>query len=507
MIPGAYVENAMKRFSGRVALVEEDRRWTFAELDRRVENVACGLRTRLNPGSRVGLFMVNRAEYLIVQLAIERAGMVRVPVNARSTAHELEHVMDDCGAAALIFDRDCAEGVAGLRGSGVWLCALDGDSENGPSWKEIAAAELVNRRVDVCPNALASINYTSGSSGVPKGVMLSHRAWHSVYRNMLIDRDIIISDRLAHVGPLTHASGTYATPFLLRGACNVIVPRGSLDLLLPTIAQERITAFTCVPTVLTRILADPDIDRHDLSSLRWIGYGAEPIQTNTLEEAIRRWGDLLTHNYGLTEAMMTCAFLKGADHVDAKGNLRSGCIGRPYTFVEIVLRNKDGAPVNRGEIGEITIASDHVMSGYWNQPSQTAQTLRDGWIWSGDLARLDDDGLIHLVGRSKEMLISGGFNIYPSEIEACLSGCPGVREAAVIGLPDEKLGEICTAFVVADTDIDISREGCQDYCKPLVGIRTPRQWHFIDQLPRSGNGKVDKAALKALAIRMAGTAS
>jgi acyl-CoA synthetase (AMP-forming)/AMP-acid ligase II len=395
-----------------------------------------------------------------------------------------------------------------MAGRGFWLCQVDGDAEGGPDWQALCRHDGAEARPGDDRDALCAISYTSGSSGVPKGVMLSHRNWQAVYRNMLIERDIRGTDRLAHIGPLTHASGTYATPFLLRGATNVVVPGGALEALLPTIEAERITALSCVPTVLTRILNDPMIDSYDLSSIRWVGYGAEAIQRNTLEKALARWGKVLTHNYGLTEAMMTCAYLNAEDHLVASGpeagRPRLGCIGRPYSFVDIVLRAPDGTPVPTGEIGEITILAEHVMQGYWNRPDETAKVLRDGWLWSGDLARRDEDGFIYIVGRSKEMLISGGFNIYPAEIEACLSGLAGVREAAVIGIPDADLGEIAVAVVVADHGAELSLTGCEAHCKPLLGIRTPRRWLAMPALPRTGNGKVDKAAIRGWVNRQMG---
>lgn len=495
----APMRNAFRSFAERAALVDGERRWTFAALDAVVSSLAQGLGQALEPGSRVGLFMKNRAEYLILQLALERAGLVRVPLNALYTAHEVERIVADCEAAAVFFDAACEARLSTLDRKGIWLCSVEGSAYGGPDWKTLLSTPAQAPRTFDDLDALCSINYTSGSSGQPKGVMLSHRNWRSVTRNMLIDRDIRGSDRLAHIGPLSHASGTYFTPFFLRGATNIIV-NGNWQQLLATIEREKVTAFSCVPTVLTRILNSDDVERYDTTSLRWIGYGAEAIQPTTLDRAVERWGSILTHNYGLTEAMMTCVRLGADDHYamtpDGRRTLRHGCIGSPYTFVDIVLRASDGRPVRDGETGEITIRAEHVMQGYWKRPAETAEVLKNGWLWSGDLARIGADGLIYLVGRSKEMLISGGFNIYPREIESCLSGCPGVEEAAVIGMPDREFGEIAVAFVVARSGHTATASGCEAHCKPILGFRTPKRWHFLAALPRTGNGKVDKNALK-----------
>lgn len=503
---------AAHRFADRCCLVYGARRWTFADFWHQVERIAAGLTATLPVGARVGLFMANRAEYMLLQFAIERAGLVRVPMNMRYTQHEAAMVIEDCDASVVFHDAATADRIAELaaRLPTLWWCAVEGGAASGgPAWS--ALLEWQGPLPDFAgAEAPASINYTSGSSGKPKGVMLTHRNWSALTRNMLIDRDVRGDDVVGHVGPLTHASGTYFVPWFLRGACNVIVEDGTLDGLLEAIGRERITVFTCVPTLLTRIVNHPRIDEYDLSSLRAIGYGAEPIPYNTLEKALARFGPVLTQNYGLTEAMMTVATLGPAEHFEepfdgAPLRPRAGCIGRPYTFVEVVLRDEQGRPVPVDEVGEITIRSEHMTAGYWNRPEETAKVLRDGWLWTGDLARRNAQGYITLAGRSKDMLISGGFNIYPAELETVLTNHPQVVEAAVCGVPDADWGEIAVAFVAPLPGTRPTAEEMQAHCKPILGLRTPRRFAFVDSLPKNANGKIDKARVKAEALaRFAG---
>jgi acyl-CoA synthetase (AMP-forming)/AMP-acid ligase II len=496
----ALMARAAQRFAGRTALINGDKRWSFAEFDRTAATLAAYLADILPKQARVGLFMANRPEYLFLQVALERAGLVRVPMNARLTAIEAAAIVADCTASAVFHDADTAARVP--QAGNLWACPVDGGTpRGGPAFADILKApgasqrsKLDRRRPE--PEDLASINYTSGSSGRPKGVMLSHRNWLSVTRNMLVDRDIRGTDVVAHIGPLTHASGTYFAPWFLRGATSVIID-GGVDGFLAAMPQLKVTAFTCVPTVLTRIVNHENIDRIDTSSLRAIGYGAEPIPRNTLEKALKRFGPILTQNYGLTEAMMTCAFLPPEDHFDANGTPRIGCIGRAYSYVEIVARAEDGAPVAAGEIGELTVRADHVMRGYWGMPDETAKTLRDGWLWSGDLCRIDETGLVTLTGRSKDMLISGGFNIYPQEVEAVLTSLADVAEAAVVGIADAEWGEIAVAFVSPVPGGKITAESLRAGCKDILGFKTPKRFLIEESLPKNANGKVDKKALKA----------
>lgn len=500
-IPSALMAQAAGAYAGKIALRYGEQSWTFAEFNASVDRLASGFARRIAPGERVIVLMANRPDYVFLQCAIERAGLVRVPVNARSTAHELGVILADCEPAALFYDSMTADRVTATAGADqLWRAQVDGDAASGgPSYRELSTEPVDRSRLErAALDDLSSINYTSGTSGRPKGAMLTHRNWAAVYRNMLIDRDVRHDDVLAHIGPMTHASGTYFVPWFLRGGTSVIVEGGSIDGLLAAIPKHKVTVFTCVPTVMTRIVNHPQLDSFDLGSLRLIGYGAEPIPRNTLEKALRKFGPILVNNYGQTEAMMTVSNLPAADlFVPGTDEPRVACIGRPYTFVEVILRGADGQPVAAGETGEITIRSDHVMRGYWRMPEETAQALRDGWLWSGDLARMDEHGFITLTGRSKEMLISGGHNIYPQEVEAVLTSCPGVLEAAVVAQPDPDWGEIAVAFVSLAEDSKLGPEAIRTSVRSRLGIRTPKRIEIIPNLPKTTNGKVDKILLRA----------
>ncbi len=480
---------AVARHPDRLALVDGERRFSFAAAWSQAEALARGLLAAgLAPGDRVALWMANRAEMLFASWAAEIAALVRVPLNARATAHEVAQILADCRPALLLTDAAHAPAPAGAARTIVveddaWQALIASTSA--------VAAPLYHAGAD----ELCSINYTSGSTGGPKGVMLSHRNWMAVYRNMLIDRDIRADDRLVHIGPLSHASGAYVLAWFLAGAASVISPPAlGADGLLATIERERCTVLSCVPTLLTRLLAHPRIDEHDLASLRQIACGGEPMPATTLRAALERFGPIIVQNYGQTEAMMTCAFLKPDEHFTRDLELRQGALGRPYTHVEIMLRAPDGQPVPAGAIGEITVHAEHVMQGYWERPEETARVLRDGWLWTGDLARLDEDGILRLAGRSKDMLICGGFNIYPQDVETVLSDAPGVREAAVIGLDDPAWGEIPVAFVAGEA---LSADALAAWAKPRLGLRTPKRWVLLDELPRTAIGKVDKQRLRS----------
>jgi len=492
-MPCEYGRDAAVHFGVRGALRDGDREWSFAGFWREAESLAAGLlEAGCQPGERLALWMGNCAEFLMLSTAAEIAGLVRVPLNARYSRADVAAVLADCSPALVAADASRASRLpkdqpAVAIGSSEWAALLAGSSRSGLYQSQ--------------PDDLCSLNYTSGSTGEAKGVMLTHRNWMAVYRNLLIDRDIRSDDRLLHYGPLSHASGAYFMPFFLRGAASAVSePR--IGGLLRSLERERSTVWTCVPSLLTRVLADARTKAASLAHLRQIGFGGEPMPVNTLAAAIERFGPILVPNYGLTEGMMTVCTLT-AEEMLVDGEPRSNVLGRAYRHVEIELRDANGRPVRPGEVGELCLRADHVMQGYWNRPEETAAVLRDGWLHSGDLARCDDEGIYRLAGRAKDMLIYGGFNIYPQEVAAVVAACPGVDEVAVVGMPDPSWGEIPVAFVAGKR---LERRRLAGFSRPRLGIRTPRRWEFVERLPRTPAGKVDVAALQARLTTLRGRA-
>ena len=484
---GRIVAQALKRHADRVVLTDSEASYTAHVLDAQADAVAKMFAARYAPGDRVVLFMRNRAEFIVLQLACERAGLVRVPVNRLYTGNEVIRIIDASCPVAVFYDDETAPRVTSTKHSaGPHFFSVDDE------WQEWLADTRDITLPDVAPDALCSLNFTSGTTGQPKGVMMSHANWAAVYNNMLVDRDMRADDKFIHIGPLTHASGAYVIPNLLRGAENILVDMRTPDDLFAAIERHRATVFSCVPTVLTRLVADVRRHDHDLTSLRRVIYGAEAIPPNTLRDALDFFGPILVQNYGLTEAMMTVCFQSEADHAREGTN----CIGRPYSFVEVVMRDEKGQPVPDGAVGELTIRAEQVMIGYWQMPDATAAVLQDGWLQSGDLAVRDPDGCIRLVGRAKDLVISGGFNIYPPELEAWFCSVPGVTEAAVFGVPDAEWGEKLVAVVAFDPAIPAAVDMLRARAKAELGYKTPKVIDVRAALPRTANGKVDKNALK-----------
>ena len=474
------------------ALIWEGAHLSYAGFEEQTARIAGGLIRRhgLVPGAKVAMVMQNCPEFLPVLFGIWRAGMTAVPVNAKLHPREFAWIFENSGADLVIATPDLA---AKLEPGPVILSTADADY----------GALLASDPIETPPpsDAPAWLFYTSGTTGRPKGAMLTHANLMAASLAYLADVDFIRPEDIRlHAAPMSHGSGLYAVPFLLRGAQNLILS-GSFDteIILEILATQRNVSFFAAPTMVTRLLADPRIGG-DTSGLKTLEYGGAPMYLADLHRAIEAFGPTLYQVYGQGESPMTISHVDKAmhtwtdqtDHDDLLGS-----VGYPRTGCEVRVVDGDGKPLPVGEIGEVATRSACVMAGYHDNPKATANTIRDGWLMTGDMGVLAPDGRLTLKDRSKDMIISGGSNIYPREIEEVLLTSPDVAEVAVIGAPHADWGEEVVAFVVTTTGTDPAPEDLDRLCLDnLARFKRPRRWEFVDALPKNNYGKIVKTALR-----------
>jgi len=451
---------------------------TFAA---RTAAAAAGMRDDfgLSPGDRVAIVMRNRPEYLEALFAIWHAGLVAVPVNARLHRDEIAYILEDSGTAVVVTDPDHADDVTSLRAAVI---------APGEQWERITAsspAPLVDRR----PDDPAWLFYTSGTTGRPKGATLTNRNLLMCALSYYADIDPVSpDDSILHIAPLSHGSGLYGLPHIARGAVSVIG-----DDVAALGARWPGMSFFAAPTMVKRLAGDPAIA--DVA-LKTIIYGGAPMYLADLMKALERFGPRLAQIYGQGETPMTITALSKQDHIDGDP-ARLQSVGTARTDVEVRVVDGDDRELEAGEVGEIVVRGDVVMAGYWRQPEATAEALRGGWLHTGDLGSFDADGYLTLRDRSKDLIISGGMNIYPREVEEALLHHPGVRDVAVVGRPDPEWGESVVAFVVpvgAPPPVEQLDRTCLDR---IARYKRPKEYRFLDALPTNNYGKVVKRELRA----------
>nr|WP_314142781.1 AMP-binding protein [uncultured Rhodococcus sp.] len=437
----------------------------------------------------------------ITVLGIWRAGAAWVPLNPASPAADNADLIERFDVAILFYDSSLGADIAVIRAAcpRVLLVAFD-DSTVDPSlhtW----VAQASDRRLDLAqdPNDVAVIGPTGGTTGTPKGVMNTHRSLAAMVVHQMLaiayDNDEPIVNLAA--APMTHTAGLMTLQTSARGGTVVIIPRASPNLVLDAVAKFGVTDMFLPPTVIYRLLDALDDRDHDTSTLRYLLYGAAPMSMEKLRIGIERLGSVFIEIYGQYEACAGIAFLRPSEHfVDgaiATDDRLSAC-GRPYPLVRVeILDSTTGESVPTGRTGEICVRGDLVMKGYYKDPERTAETLRDGWLHTGDLGHLDAEGYLHVTDRIKDMIITGGFNVYPGEVEQVIWSHPAVQDCAVVGSPDDDWGERVTAVVELNPGQSVEADELIALCrKRLGGIRTPKLVLFVDSLPRSVNGKVLK---------------
>ena len=507
---------AAAQFRDQVALVFGDRRYSYRHLDARVNRLANGLRDRyLGTGERLAVLLDNSVENVESLLAASKAGLPHVALNTRHSAREHADILRDSGARALIVDEGFRELVAPVR-----ELVPDLEYVIGVGWEDagvdgyealLAGASDIAPRVEVEPDAVHRIAYTSGTTGKPKGIVYTHASYRQRLDNFFaaLEYRLGVEDSIIHVGPLSHAAGNYLIPYYLRGARNIVEARFDPAAMLETIERERVTHLFLVPIMIARLLdyLDASGRTFDLSSLVRINYGTAPAPEALLRRGIARFGHIFRQHLGMSECPQPLTLLYPHEHVldgDAREVRRLRSCGRPTLNVEIAIRDEDGGELPGGEVGEITIAARGVADvQYWRRPDLREESVRDGWFYTGDRGWMDEEGYLFIVGRSKDMIISGGFNIYSREVEDALLRHPDVREAAVIGVPDEQWGESVFAFIVPRSARVPGKEELIEHCRQqIASYKKPRWIHFLETLPRNSNGKLDQPALRDLSRRL-----
>ncbi|RCW69417.1 long-chain-fatty-acid--CoA ligase [Pseudorhodoferax soli] len=501
------LRRAVQQTPGAIASVFQGRRRTFAELGARVARLGGLLRSLgVAPGDRVGMLSLNSDWYLEYYPGVYWAGGAVNPINTRWSPAEIAFSLEDCQTGILLVDDHHAAMVAELRGRCPGLHTVvhvgDGPAPDGMLGYEalLAQAEPVDDALRGGED-LAGVFYTGGTTGSPKGVMLPHRGLYSNAVGVVAEGAVQHGCIGLHTAPMFHlADGCFMNAMFASGGTHVIVPRFDPVSVLGTIQDEGVTEALLVPTMIQMLVDHPDIGRFDIGSLRNVLYGASPISEGLLDRAMRAIPSAgFTQLYGMTELSPMATVLSQDMHREAgrrKGRHRSA--GRAAIGCEVRVVDAMGNEVARGEVGEVAVRGPGVMLGYWNKPAETAAALRDGWMFTGDGGRMDEDGYLFIVDRIKDMIVTGGENVYSVEVESAVAAHPAVASCAVIGVPNDQWGELVHAFIVRKPGASVDEAAIVAHCKErIAGYKCPRQVSFIDAMPLSGAGKILKTQLRA----------
>ena len=508
MRPGILFAWPVSRYKDRTAVIFKDARLTFSQMDARVNRLSHGLLSLgLTRGHKVAVLLNNSLESATAILAIPRAGMAYVSLNARHSAREHADVLTDSETDAVIVEE-------------TFLKVLEPVLPAVPSLKHTIVVgarqpgrltydELVQNQPETVPDVevdydedIERIQYTSGTTGRPKGVVWTYRVGYNVLTSTLVNMDQPIGPDTVNlnIGPLTHAAGLMMMVYYCRGAVNVILPAFDERNILETIERERVTSVLLIPTMLYRLLMFPDLKSYDLNSVNRIWYGTAPMAVERLKQGIEVFGHVFRQNYGMTEIAQPITFLGPEDHrvEGTEAELkRLSSAGKPAMGVEVRVVDESGKDVAPGEIGEILLRSNKLMKGYWKMPEETAEAFEGGWFHTRDMGTVDEDGYVYIMDRKSDMIISGGFNIYPREVEDVIMAHPGVAETAVIGVPDDLWGEAVKAMVVPKQGVELTEGEIVQHCKEnLASYKKPKSVAFINEIPKNLYGKVDRRALK-----------
>jgi long-chain acyl-CoA synthetase len=494
---GAVLEDNLSSRREQVAIWWKDGFDTFADLDQKASAIARSLGERgFKPGQRVGIHLANIPQFVYAYFGILKAGGQIVPINVMLKPNELEFLGNDSALTFIITQPSLAGNVLSAR-------------RNIPTLKEIFSLsplpegtspfdDLLNHPGESLPakgraEEVAVIFYTSGTTGRPKGAMLTHSNLYTNARATAQTYAYQAEDVIVFGMPLFHSSGqtNVMNAAFSQGAAMVMIPRFTPEAVFAAVQAYPVSVFIGVPTMYHQILNHPEVDRFSTERLRIFIVGAASMPEALFRSVSEKFGVPITEGYGLSEAGPVVA------HNPLRGRKKIGSVGLPVPGVLVRVIDAHNQPLPPGEVGELLVQGPNVMAGYLNQPRATEEALRGGWLHTGDLARIDEEGYIFIVDRKKDMILTGGFNVYPREIEEVLLGHPAIMEAAVIGIPDEEKGELAAAFIISKIGQTITEKGIIDFCRNKMAVyKAPRRVYFVEELPRNPSGKVLKRLLR-----------
>ena len=503
------LKHAKKISGNREAVVCGETRYTWDVFDQRTDALARGLASLgVQRGDRVAVLMLNCHRYLELYYACARMGAVIVPLNIRLARPEIVFILNDSEAKVLVVDKTFASYIAG-RDTVPSLESVIYSGDVTPvdmiNFEDVVTGgshmqETVDQEMD--DDDLAGLYYTGGTTGRAKGVMLSHKNIISNAFNTLVATGYNQRDTWLHAAPMFHLADVGSTfAITMVGARHVFIPMFNPVHVLEAIQQEKVTCTILVPTMVNAVLNHPDADTFDLSSIRRLIYGASPMPLEVLKKGLRKWGQIFMQGYGMTETAPLLTGLDTWEHIvdgAPEQARRLNSVGKEALGVEVRVVNAGGEDVQPGEIGEIIARGPNIMLGYWRMPEATSAAIVDGWMHTGDLATVDEENYIYIVDRSKDMIISGGENVYSVEVENALYTHPAVLECAVIGIPHDMWGEAVHAIVVCKPGMSVTGEELIAHARTqIAGYKVPRSVEFQSEgLPKSGAGKILKRNLR-----------
>lgn len=496
----ALLEKSARQRPDQAALIQGSETVTYREFRERALAIGGSLLAAgCAPGDRVAFCLPNSPRIMELIFGCFAAGLVVVPVNARLHAREMAYIVGNSGAKILVHAGEYQAGIAANADlfEGVVRYCTEPTQGARLFTDLLEKSNALTAAVDAAPEDLCWFFYTSGTTGKPKGAMWNHRMVRCVIMNYLADlHNIQPGEMVLHCAPMSHGSGIIALPAVARGAVNAMTETASfeIDSLLATVDRLKVSHIAFMaPTQIVKMLEDYEPGKHDISSLKAITYGGAPIYVDQLRQAIETFGPIFVQLYGQGECPITITGMSAALHSEllATVDTRIGSAGQVRTDVEAHCVDQDDNPLAPGEAGEVVVRGDVVMPGYWNNPEATAEALRGGWLHTGDIGYFDDQGFLFLLDRAKDMVISGGNNIYPREVEEVLILHPKIAMCVVFGIPDDYWGEAVHAVVVLKSGETMTSREVIDFCgEHMAGYKKPKAVDFVDELPVSGYGKI-----------------